>query len=119
MARVPSGAARRVQRAPDGQRVEKAPDDRLLDADQRVAGAVVRLRPPSVAGAHVHLGDIRSKTERRFLIRSHDASHLVDARACGLVVAFEKVAEQRQPLDADEELPKPYVSRHGPTVSGV
>src|SRR5262249_59139033 len=96
---------------------EQGPDRGLLDSDERVAGEVVRLGPARVAGSGVELRDVASGPVRGFLFGPDDASHLGDACRGRRVVALEEVTEQRQALDADEKLPQPYVSGHGPTVS--
>ena len=116
VAAVPARAARSVQRSPDRELVDQRPDHRLLDADQRVAGAVVRRRPARVPGACVELGDIGAEPERRLFLRSDQASHLNDAPLGGLVVSFDEATEQGQALDGDQELAEAHVSSHRLTV---
>jgi hypothetical protein len=46
-----------------------------------------------------------------------DAADLVDAALRGLVGAREQAAQQREALDPHQQLPKPHLPRHGPSVS--
>ena len=110
-----AGAAGSVERAAVRERVEDTPDRGLLDADQRVAGAVVRLRPSGVPGAGVELGDVGAEPVRGFVVGTDDAPHLVDPGLGRLVVVHQR-AEERKTLDGDEELAETHVSGHRPTV---